>query len=521
MRVYSSSVVGHHSRSQRKGFILFLVLGVVTVLTLAAFQYSDLMNSELQAVERIRKTNEAKSLAISGVHYALAYVGDPNMMANVLGNNPFDYPALFQNVPVIESDNPRNRGYFSIVWVDYDGAADTGMGTIRYGMGDESGKLNLNDIFELDKSGTLLYNGLMRLPNMTEDIADAIIDWLDPDDTPRPSGAESEYYLGLDPPYKAKNGRIDTIDELLLIRGITPTLLYGTDRNRNGRIDTNESDGGAGVNVGWINFLTVYSRERNVDSEGNPRININGNDIQQLYSDLTTTVGEDLANFIVGYRLYGAAPASGGDYDMGEMADLSAAVNRSLSGNPRPRSRISSLSSLISASVVVTANDKKSRSKIITSPLADLTNSRDLLGLMFDKLTTQANADLPARVNVNTAPREVMLSLPGMTEAGVDDIISKRPQIAGGAPLDLFYTTPAWLLTDAGITPQAMAAVERLVSARTQVFRIQAIGYFEEGGPIARVEAVIDANQGKPRIVYFRDLTEQGRAIDPRVLAGP
>jgi hypothetical protein len=54
------------------------------------------------------------------------------------------------------------------------------------------------------------------------------------------------------------------------------------------------------------------------------------------------------------------------------------------------------------------------------------------------------------------------------------------------------------------------------------VYRIQSIGYFEKGGPVARVEAVVDTNPinpglpGSPRILYYRDLTELGRAIDPR-----
>jgi hypothetical protein len=46
------------------------------------------------------------------------------------------------------------------------------------------------------------------------------------------------------------------------------------------------------------------------------------------------------------------------------------------------------------------------------------------------------------------------------------------------------------------------------VTGRTMVYRIQAVGYFGRGGPVARVEAVIDTNQGAPRTLYFRDLTD-------------
>lgn len=51
-------------------------------------------------------------------------------------------------------------------------------------------------------------------------ISDSIQDWVDRDDMPRPSGAESDYYQGLSPPYMAKNGPIDDLSELLLIKGI-------------------------------------------------------------------------------------------------------------------------------------------------------------------------------------------------------------------------------------------------------------------------------------------------------------
>lgn len=55
----------------------------------------------------------------------------------------------------------------------------------------------------------------------------AIQDWVDPDDDPHIGGAESSYYQGMSPPYLAKNGPIDDISELLLIRGVTPEMYWG------------------------------------------------------------------------------------------------------------------------------------------------------------------------------------------------------------------------------------------------------------------------------------------------------
>jgi general secretion pathway protein K len=63
-------------------------------------------------------------------------------------------------------------------------------------------------------------------------VSDSILDWIDPDDQPRIAGAESDYYLSLTPPYQAKNGPLDDLTELMLIRGVTPDMFYGTDLSK-------------------------------------------------------------------------------------------------------------------------------------------------------------------------------------------------------------------------------------------------------------------------------------------------
>ena len=60
-----------------------------------------------------------------------------------------------------------------------------------------------------------------------------------------------------------------------------------------------------------------------------------------------------------------------------------------------------------------------------------------------------------------------------------------------------------------------MQAIERYITARTFVYRIQSIGYFDGGGPMTSVEAVVDVSSGTPHIVYYRDLTGLGKAFDP------
>jgi hypothetical protein len=58
-------------------------------------------------------------------------------------------------------------------------------------------------------------------------VVDSILDWRDPDDFYRINGAENDYYRSLKEPYDCKNGNLDSIEELLLVRGVTPELFYG------------------------------------------------------------------------------------------------------------------------------------------------------------------------------------------------------------------------------------------------------------------------------------------------------
>lgn len=538
------------SAPRRGGFVIVAVLMVVTVLSLAAYQYSALMDAEVLAAERIRKTTEARAAADSGVNFAMAYLADPNAFEGVLNSNPFDNAGSFQSVVVNEGQSAKSQARFSLVTLDYGQSVTAGSLPLKYGVTDETGKLNINAFFALDPSGKVLHDALMKLPNMTDEIAWSIVDWIDPDEEPNAGGAESEYYLTRQPAYQCKNGPLESIEELLLVKGITPTLLFGNDRNRNGKLDPGEDDG-TGFSPGWAAYLTVYSREPNVDKTGKARINLNGNDMQQLYTDLTNAVGSEVATFIVGYRLFGSGSSgnsskttitgstSGGGIVLqvtvgsppGTMAQLQQKVQEALSAStpPQARQRISSLFSLIDAKVSIQlqsmnqgGNGKGGQpmqtTVQVSSPLADKTQQVDLMGKLLDLTTTQQGTELPARVNVNTAPREVLMTLPGITDATADLIVAKRPPYSDGQSPDSIFATVAWLLQDGSLTPQLLQGLERYITARTQVYRVQSIGYFTEGGPMARVEAIVDANLGKPRIVYYRDLTDLGRSIDPRNL---
>jgi len=548
----------------RRGVVLLTVLVIVVLLTLAAYQYSELMTAEYKAADSAVRAAQARALAASGVHYAAAVLSDSDTLTGTLNNNPFDNEGMFRGIEVAASDSPRFHGKFSLVNPPSPDLQDST--DFKYGVSDEAGKININALLSIDSSGTTAKAILMKLPNMTDEIADAILDWIDADDDVRDNGAENEYYSGLAPPYRAKNGPLDSLEELLLVRGVTPELLFGTDRNRNGLRDTGEEADSTGQDRGWSAYLTVYTREKNVDSTGQPRVYLNDKDVNGLYQKLTAIVDADVADFIIAYRLYGPYTASSGGGSSGGTVTVTGSTGGSTTksavtltmtgatggggggntvtyaGGPvnhasldmtkTPKS-LSSVFALINAQVGVTrqtggsssasasgsplggmivalTQSTNTQTTVYSSPLKDPSKLRQFLPLLLDKTTTRTDAELPARVNLLTAPQAVLATLPNLQDTDVQTIIDRRPQ-PGTDTADPLYQTSAWLVTDAGLSPTTVQALDRYVTGRSQVYRVQSLGYFEKGGPTARIEAVIDTNNGKPRIVYWRDLSELGR----------
>ncbi len=190
--------------SQRTGLILIIVLVTIVFLALGAYSFSKLMVAESYVAKLSGRQVQSRYLVDSGVDYVRLFLTQDRASIHELGGI-YDNPNYFQAIPVgIESTDPKNIGRFTVVASSLD--EDGNPGGFRYGLVDESTRLNLNILAFVDSA----YSGggkqlLMTLPMMTEDIADAILDWIDPDEDIRPMGCESNYYSGLNPPYSAKN----------------------------------------------------------------------------------------------------------------------------------------------------------------------------------------------------------------------------------------------------------------------------------------------------------------------------
>ncbi len=535
----------------RAGSTLLVVLVVVVMLTLGAYTFSELMIVEVEATNIYGRSIQSRELALSGIELAAAYVGD---RSDIDGWNSYHNPDQFQNINLLPSDAPRASGYFSIVApVTKDAASKT----IRFGLINESGKLNLNILAseEEEEEGAAVER-LMNIPNMTEDIAAAILDWIDDDEETRTYGAESDYYETLETPYFPKNGPLESLDELLLVRDITPELLYGEDTNRNGILDFNENDGDAtlpndnadGVlNAGWCEYFTVHSREINIRPDGSQKINVNQTMLTELYDALETELGPDEARFIVAYRLSGPVVTEsdlssglqtttvGGSMSekqaLNELANGIAKAMFSEEGvtvtrggmdlSPGGAFTINSLFDLIGSEVETEIDGKKTT---LSSPwLADPGAMTAELPVLHDLLTTSKNQYIEGRIQIDEARLETLLGIPGMETDLANAIVNSQMTATNGAPpteISQARQTTGWLVIEGLTTIEQMRLLAPYICSGGDVFRVQSLGYYGQGGPLTRMEAVIDGTFIPPRIIAIRDISNLGSGYPVSTLQG-
>jgi general secretion pathway protein K len=90
-------------------------------------------------------------------------------------------------------------------------------GTIRVSIEDAQGRFNLNSV--VNPASLQVLNRLLEVLRLDPQLANAVLDWIDSDDLVSPGGAEDIDYLNLNPPYRAANRLMASVDELRLIRG--------------------------------------------------------------------------------------------------------------------------------------------------------------------------------------------------------------------------------------------------------------------------------------------------------------
>ena len=249
-----------------------LTLVVVALLTLGAMAFFERMFAEHRAERAHGRQLQASHLAESGVEYIKAVLmQDPATLEQSGGL--YANPSLFQGILVIDDPLAAFRGRFTVLAPDL--TTDGYYGGIRYGLENESARLNLNTVLLADSDGE------EARPQAADDAArhDRIDRRRDPGldrSGRRDSGSSAPSAITTRRSirrYAPRNGPLGSIEELLMVRDVTPALLFGADLNRNGAIDGSEQnltqidnvDNSTGqLNRGWAAYLTLDSAEANV-----------------------------------------------------------------------------------------------------------------------------------------------------------------------------------------------------------------------------------------------------------------
>lgn len=539
----------HQWPASRQGSALIIVLIVVMMLTLGAYTFLDSMFLERRASDFSARTAQSRVLAESGVEFAAAMLGNP---ADLETENIYHSPDTLAGVTMIESASDSERGRFSLVAPLENDSTGT---RVRFGMIDESSKININSMAGLELDEEQSHSWLMLIPNMTDEAADSLLDWVDADENERSNGAESVTYETYEPAYSAKNAACGSMDELLLVKGVTPELLYGEDTNRNGLLDSNENDGeltapsdneDGVLELGWAAYLTVYSRESNLRQDGAERIHLNQPLLTELYDEVEKEFGAEAATFITAFRMNGPVTPSAvsqtsgvstGDAQTdsvlegiatgltqqlfrvstgsggtdGTGGDDGAITRAGMDLSPGAKVPLVSLYELVDSQVTVAINGQETT---LDSPWSTSGGAlASTLPELLEKASTTSAATIDGRVNVNQARREVLLGLPGMPEE-LPDLIAQRQLIdQEGNPLTELLgqrSTTAWLLIDGLADLSTMQLLDKYLCARGDVMAVQSVGSFDRGGAITRIEAIIDATQTPPQVIWHRDITRLG-----------
>ncbi len=507
-------------RAGRRGMVLFIVVIFVTMLSLAGLSYVALMSIEHKAV-RLRGDELQVEMAVgSGVEMMRAHL-QPKSKTSSLGSlkiGAVSGASQFRGVVVMDDETGRQT-QFSVISPKVENDRVTG---IRFGMSNESARLNLAVLPQWDeREPGAARAALMSLPDMSQSIADAILDWVDRDTTQRQFGAEASYYEGLGVPYGPRNAEPTSLEELLLVRDVTRERLFGADENFNYQIDPGEqasvssgvlSSSGTAA-VPWAMLLTVFSAEKNLNPDGEPKIDLNERDLTSLYGKLQNVVDADLAKFIILCRQVRQVTP---DSAKGKVVSLK---KIELALNTRARYQFVSVLDLLGAAVEVRADDKARTRQTVRSPLkASRRAMRETLPVLLDYVSIDSDPVIRGRVNVLEAPEAVLTAVPGMTEGIARRIATQRRTATGGS--DESRRHPTWLLADGLVDLEQMKKLLPYVTCGGDVHRGQVVGFFDEHGPVSRAEVVIDATSALARQVYYKDLRLLGRGFAIDALRG-
>ena len=253
----------------QRGMALILTITLIGLIVILTLQFSKSIRAGLYETDNFDDGIRLGTIAKSGFNCAMAvlYEDDPKV------DSFLDDWAKGEEYSALSPELFDNEGAFQAQVTDLSGKIQ--INNLIYTRGAKKGEFNPK---QKDILKRFLGNPPFSLGSEEiENILDAMKDWMDEDDIVEGlGGAEDSYYESLNNPYLCRNAPFQSLNELLLVRGITPELFYGT-------ADT------PGISA----YLTVY---------GDGKININTADPKVLQALSSEELDSDMADEMVEYR---------------------------------------------------------------------------------------------------------------------------------------------------------------------------------------------------------------------------
>jgi len=204
-----------------------MVLWVLMLLTVIVGEFCFTMRTRVNITRNFKESTQAYYIAVAGLNKAIEQIIRQEIMPQRIVT--IDEDSGDESAPEQMPDWRINTDIAPVAF---------GNGSYEVRIENVSGRININ-LANKHLLKTLL-SGFDLDESEKDIITDSILDWRDADRNHRLNGAEDDYYQSLAVPYEAKDADFDSVDELLMVRGMTPEIFY----------------------QGFENFVTVFPKSK-------------------------------------------------------------------------------------------------------------------------------------------------------------------------------------------------------------------------------------------------------------------
>jgi len=197
--------------TKERGSILIFTTWLLVILGIFSTAVGYQVRQRLRYIQTLEIREKLRAAADAGVQKALQIV----MMTGSSGND--NHRSRWADSPTDFKEIELGDARFTVSY-------PSDNGEIRYGIKDEESKINLNKTKSIKEIARIFELAADIGETQADEIAASILDWIDEDDSVNANGAEARHYWMQKQAYSPKNAELDSFEELLLVKGVTPDI---------------------------------------------------------------------------------------------------------------------------------------------------------------------------------------------------------------------------------------------------------------------------------------------------------